>query len=346
MHKRLRIKDIAKLAGVSPGTVDRVIHNRGEVSEENRLTILKIIQEHNYKPNLVARSLATKRSYLFVSLLPEFGSANDYWNAPDEGIIRATQEVNDFNVTVRRLNFDQYKVSSFREKVEEILALNPDGVILSPVFKADTVEFVGKLDKKGIPYVFIDSTIEGLNNLSYLGQNSTQSGYLAAKLLNYTLPANSNILIVRSSGLEHSNQSICREEGVRNFFKSDSKGQHIRYVELDPTNPQKFINALDTDKLNGIVVVSSRAYEVAQVLEQINHSNIYMIGYDLLPENITYLKKGVITFLIAQRPEEQGYRGILTLFNSLVLKESAEKNNYLPIDILSLENIDYYLNYL
>ncbi|NJK96229.1 MAG: LacI family transcriptional regulator [Bacteroidales bacterium] len=67
--KKIRIKDIANLAGVSPGTVDRVIHNRGQVTEENREKILNIIDELDYKPNLLARSLATKKTtclFLFV----------------------------------------------------------------------------------------------------------------------------------------------------------------------------------------------------------------------------------------------------------------------------------------
>ena len=54
----IRIVDIAKMAGVSVGTVDRVIHNRGRVSEENRKKVQAILEMVNYQPNLMARSLA------------------------------------------------------------------------------------------------------------------------------------------------------------------------------------------------------------------------------------------------------------------------------------------------
>lgn len=58
----IRIVDIAKMAGVSVGTVDRVIHNRGRVSEENRKKVQAILEMVHYQPNLMARSLAASKN--------------------------------------------------------------------------------------------------------------------------------------------------------------------------------------------------------------------------------------------------------------------------------------------
>ena len=55
---------------------------------------------------------------------------------------------------------------------------------------------------------------------------------------------------------------------------------------------------------------------------------------------------GLITHLIAQRPEVQGYHCIKALFRHLILKEKIEPVNYMPIDILVKENIQYYNNYI
>jgi LacI family transcriptional regulator len=346
--KKIRIKDIASLAGVSPGTVDRVIHNRGQVTEENRIKILKIIDELDYKPNLTARSLANKKNYLFVSLCPEYHSPNDYWKAPDNGIEKASQEINDYNIAVHRFYFDQFSVKSFLKQLHHIQNLNPDGILLSPVFRKETLEFVSELDKKQVPYVFIDSNIEDANHISYLGQNSFQSGYLAARLLHYSIPADSSVLVLRMGGSEISNQSIHREEGIRDFF-SNVNYHKLVHLDLDPEKKEN-IRQIDTylkgGEFKGLVVINSKAYEIASFLENSGYKGINLIGYDLLPENIRFLKDGVISFLIAQRPEYQGYKGILSLFDHIVLKIKVEKNNYLPIDILTRENIDYYLNYI
>jgi LacI family transcriptional regulator len=346
--KKLRIKDIAALAGVSPGTVDRVIHNRGQVTEENREKILNIIEELDYKPNLIARSLANKKKYLFVSLCPEFSSTNDYWKAPDHGIQKAASEISNYNISVKQFFFDQFSVKSFNVTTSEILQLKPDGVVLSPVFRKETLDFVRELDTLKIPYVFIDSNIEGLNNISYLGQNSFQSGYLAAKILHKTMPVASSVLIVRIGGTEILNQSQHREEGIQQFLRDSGKPQQFKHIDLDLNKSEsigQLNRQLNQDLPQGIIVINSRSFEVASILKASNKS-FNLIGYDLLPENIRCLKEGSITFLIAQCPEYQGYKGVLTLFDYVVLKQKVDKNNYLPIDILTSDNIDYYLNFI
>ena len=70
MNKNYRIKDIAELSGVSTGTVDRILHERGKVSEDARKKVEKILKEIDYQPNLIARSLALKKKYHFNAIQP------------------------------------------------------------------------------------------------------------------------------------------------------------------------------------------------------------------------------------------------------------------------------------
>jgi LacI family transcriptional regulator len=81
---------------------------------------------------------------------------------------------------------------------------------------------------------------------------------------------------------------------------------------------------------------------VARLIEETNISGIRVIGHDLINENIDFLKKGMVDFLICQRPEEQGYKAIITLFEHLVLKKEVNNENYTSIDIITKENLDYY----
>ena len=77
MKKNTRIKDIALKAGVSIGTVDRVLHKRGEVSDGTKVKIQKIIDELDYRPNLLASSLASKKSVLIACLLYTSDAADE-----------------------------------------------------------------------------------------------------------------------------------------------------------------------------------------------------------------------------------------------------------------------------
>ena len=90
--KKARIKDIAIRAGVSIGTVDRVLHERGEVAERTRERILKIIKDLEYSPNYIARALKTKRKFHLVSLLPEPGDDNAFWIKHSLGFQKAMNE--------------------------------------------------------------------------------------------------------------------------------------------------------------------------------------------------------------------------------------------------------------
>ena len=100
-HTTVRIVDIARMAGVSVATVDRVIHNRGKVSEENLARINEVLRRVDYRPNLIARSLASGRRYTLCAVMPRF-APGEYWADFEAGIARAEAEAVRYNVTVRR----------------------------------------------------------------------------------------------------------------------------------------------------------------------------------------------------------------------------------------------------
>ena len=68
--KRITIKEIARKAGVSAGTVDRVLHNRGEVAEATRKRVLEIAEAGNYATNVFARNLKLNKKHRLAILLP------------------------------------------------------------------------------------------------------------------------------------------------------------------------------------------------------------------------------------------------------------------------------------
>ena len=123
-HTTVRIVDIARMAGVSVATVDRVIHNRGKVSEENLARINEVLRRVDYRPNLIARSLASGRRYTLCAVMPRF-APGEYWADFEAGIARAEAEAVRYNVTVRRFCFDQYDRSSFESLLETLRRAHP-----------------------------------------------------------------------------------------------------------------------------------------------------------------------------------------------------------------------------
>jgi LacI family transcriptional regulator len=349
---KIGIKDIAKQANVSIGTVDRVLHNRGEVSEITRQQVLRIIDQLEYTPNLLAKSLASKTKYIIAILIPE-AISNAYWEKPLLGIQAAQQEIKNFNFELQIATFDYNDENSFINKSKEIIESKPNGFIFAPIFYDSSLQVIKMCDEHEIPFVFFDVFIENCNNLAYFGQNSIQSGYLAASLLNYSIDKGiNNIYIVKPvNPLAPVYHLGLREKGFRAFFTQKSNNLvNIHSLDVDISSPSNLIKSLDTvfgndQKPSGLFIPNSRVHLIAEYFEKNEIQNVVLIGYDLLKGNIEYLEKGIIQFLICQNPEEQGYKSVLSLFNYLLLHKPVDKLNYSPIDIIMKENIEYYKNF-
>lgn len=303
-----------------------------------------------YQPNLLASTLASKKTFSFALLFPEPNSPEAYWNKPMVGVRKAFQEIQQYGVNISIHLFKQSDSNTFSKEADLILQSNPEGIVLAPFFSRESKEFIAELKKRKIPYVFIDSNMTECDKLSYIGQDSFQSGTLAAKLLDYSVPDNSSILILNfAREMDNLNHLVQREKGFYEYFntkKNSGKKKLITLEIADPTDTECQNKIKDLLKFNpdilGIFVTNSQVYYLGRLLEETNRSGIRVIGHDLINENIDFLKKGIVDFLICQRPEEQGYRAITTLFEYLVLKKEVNNENYTSIDIITKENLDYY----
>ena len=92
-----------------------------------------------------------------------------------------------------------------------------------------------------------------------------------------------------------------------------------------------------------VFVTNSRVSDVARFIEK-KGIDVLLVGYDYLPRNIEFLEKEVIDFLICQKPLEQAYRGLMTLYQFLAFAIPVEKKYFMPIDIITKENYLFYRN--
>ena len=350
-NRNIRIKDIALKAEVSTGTVDRVLHNRGKVSEKVKERILQIIEESNYEPNLMARALGANKTYQIAALIPDY-TVDSYWKAPKSGIEKAEKDLRQYGIAVKQFVFNPYDVNSYIEKASELTTFEPDGILLSPIFYRETLPFFQKWSRDKIPFIVFNTQITEFGALSYIGQDSYQSGMLGAKLLHYGQPEPCSILIAHiDEEISNAAHLIKKESGFRYYFAQvDPENQYkIIRVELNRADPKAFSKKLDdlidsTPDLKHIFVTTSKAYDIADYLEKRNATKIKIVGYDLIPKNLDYLNSGFISFLINQNPKGQGYFGISLLVDFLVFKKNIPALKFLPLDIVTKENLNYYVD--
>lgn len=349
-HTTVRIVDIARMAEVSVATVDRVIHNRGKVSEENLARINEVLRRVDYRPNLIARSLASGRRYTLCAVMPRF-APGEYWADFEAGIARAEAEAARYNVVVRRVCFDQYDRSSFESLLETLRREEFDGAVIATLFAEMVEPFARELDARGVPYVFVDSDLPACNRLAYFGTSSFDAGTVAARLLFDRLDPGADIVVGRiiHRGDAGSNQSRNREAGFRSYLEAHAFRGRLHYAALrldDETYNGRVLDDLfgRNPSVAGAVTFNSTCYILAGYLAARRRAGVRLVGYDVIRRNGEMLSAGVVTALVAQRPEAQGYRAVMALCEWLVEGRAPSKVNNMPIDILLKENIPYYKN--
>ena len=206
-----------------------------------------------------------------------------------------------------------------------------------------------RLKEQGTLFAFIDVNVEGAGALTYVGQDSFRSGYIAARIFCDTRFDGQEIVLLSTEKNPDSQelQMQRRLEGFNAYIQEQHLNVKIYDVILKRDGDEND-QILDTffeqhPSVSGGVVFNSRVYRVGEYLKKRNHPLRSLIGYDLLPQNVKLLKDGVINYLIGQRPAMQGYSSIKMLVDKLVFKRDVPPFCYMPVDILIKENIDYYV---
>jgi LacI family transcriptional regulator len=259
-------------------------------------------------------------------------------------------ELDPFPIVLSQVTFDLLDEKDFQKKSEKVISLSPDGVILAPIFKTQAIAFCNRLTKKQIPFVFIDGFIEETEFLSYTGEDIFQSGRVAGQLIDMVTPVNMDILIINITrnirNVHHLNK---RTQGFLSYFPESgkNKGELISISIIDPVpeNIRKELKKVMSRNpdIGSIFVTGSKSYKIADYLESEGIHSVNLIGYDLLDRNVKHLKSGTIKFLIGQRPDEQTYKGVKKLFDYLSMDRVPDKMEYLPVDVVTSENVQFFL---
>jgi LacI family transcriptional regulator len=240
--------------------------------------------------------------------------------------------------------------ADFQEKASRVIDLKPDGVLLAPIFKSESIIFCKALLHEEIPFVFIDGFIENTGFLAYVGEDIFQSGRVAGQLIDLITPADSDILIVSiAKNLRNVHHLDKRADGFISYFSANSKNKgRIISLNIPDSSPETVKKAIDAVRkensgIGSIFITGSRSHLIAAYLEKNKLNSINLIGYDLLDLNVKYLKSGITRFLIGQRPDEQIYKAIRKLFEFVSQNKVPEQIEYLPVDIITSENVDFFL---
>jgi LacI family transcriptional regulator len=335
------VKDIAQLANVSIGTVDRVLHNRGRVAAETTERVWAAVKELNYSPNLVARNLSRARHNLFAVLMPEPDQDSGYWRLTMNGFESALAELAHHYVSLEYFHYDRFSPDSFRRAADHLLTVNPAGVLLAPTLFEESRRLITKLGD--IPCVVFDGEVPHSNVLCTIGQDSYESGLLAGKLLHLCSPEGPYLTVLIGRADYHLRR---RREGFERYFEGVD-GDMLFHLELEhPLRDNEVLQSVSRleRKPTGVFVTNALGHVVARQLNERGKPHIPIIGYDLILENAACLRAGLMDFVINQEPRRQGYSSLYAVYRHAVLKEAVEPRIRMPIDLVMRENLAFHTN--
>ena len=350
--QKIRIKDIAEMAGVSAGTVDRVLHGRGKVSPDALKAVEEVLNKVNYNPNIYLSSISIRKHIKIVFVTPHT-EGSQYWEQIHAGFRKAINEYNMVDLSSEVFTYDQYDLYNCRTTYTKVLEARPDAVVIAPTFKDETIRLAQALDEERIPYAYVDSMVEGTNPMAFYSAKQESCGYLIAKLIRQTTPADSEYALFQAMrvGDESANNTIQRKIGFMEFFHEHRLGDKVHRLNFSPLDNAYNDKALSDffaahPNVKGAAVLSSRGSIITDSLKRIGINNIKTICLDLTSDNIAAMMNGHLDFLVGQRPGLQGFLAVETLLKNIICGGHPEVENYMPLDIITRENIDFYKEYV
>lgn len=169
----ISIRDVAKLAGVSPATVSRVMNDTANVNEEKKQRVLQVIEETGFKPNEAARSLYKKSARIISLIVPNID--NPFFNEMVKAIEDEVYK-HDYRLTLCNSNND---IEKELHNIELLTRMNADGIILL----TSREELVQKIDKFNLPVVMLDRELSSIPDVTCIESDHFKGGQLSMEHL-------------------------------------------------------------------------------------------------------------------------------------------------------------------
>lgn len=336
------IRQIAQLAGVSRGTVDRALNHRGRINPEVAERIWKIAEELDYQPGK-RKSEAETSEELKIGVITQMVESS-FMIQIHEGIQDIERELKDRGVVLKIQDIISVNEEEQLKAIDELEKQGIDGLAIMPV-ECDSVRVrLNRLiEERQIPVVTFNSDIVGTKRKCFVGLDNRKSGCAAAGLMGMLTRGCGKILVI--TGFFTNSVNNLRVEGFIEEVKHSYPNMELLGVQGSSGDAKEveqiIVNTMEREPdLAGIFVASMGQGGVCAAFEKLNlQKRPYVIVYDITEENVAALKSDTFDFLIDQEGYMQGYRAIRLIYEYLTQrKELKPEMMFTDIKIITKYN--------
>ncbi|MDY3617500.1 LacI family DNA-binding transcriptional regulator [Agathobaculum sp.] len=330
------IRDVAALAGVSRGTVDRVLHGRPNVHPLVRQKVLNAAKSLGYRQP--APREVRKRAAM---LIPPW--TDGYFNRLlDSGLRRAKRYIGDPSFVLDVQPLPNMTAQALLRAVDKQLAGGVDGLILRPENTPEMREVIERAAGQGVSVVTYDADVPDSGRLCHVGQDLMRAGGIAAGIMAKLIRPPEHVLVVTGNMRLEAHKGrvdgFCRK--LRTFGFGDDAYRIVEANEMNEVTSELVAQALTSDpRLRAIYMATQ---PIAGCIAGIRRSGCgqwpHVICNDLTPSAKRYLLEGQIDFVIGQAFDQEAFQAVLALYQMLVRGQKPGREvYYTDLSILSRE---------
>jgi LacI family transcriptional regulator len=341
----MTIKQVADLAGVSRGTVDRVLHNREGVEPSVRKRVQKILTDVDYKPNFVALALKSlEKSMTFGFIMNDMN--NPFWLGILRGFRNAEKDFKSHGVRLKQLNMRKISPKEQIRCMDELLEGDEkiSGLFIGGINSTEITAYINRISDT-VPVITFNTDINGSRRLCFVGQNHLEAGHVAGRLMSMLLQKDGKIATFASTNqtLAHVDRFVGFRESLRKLSPNSVVLEPIYHRETDEAGYAVALQALKIPDIVAFYVTGEGSIGVAQALKESGRRpDIKMICYDMIDGIVKAVKDDIIDYTIGQKEYIQGYLPVKLMYEYLVYGTPPPNEKiYTDIDIRIKENIDY-----
>ena len=338
----ITIKQLADVCGVSRGTIDRVLNNRGNVKPEKRERILQMMKKLNYTPNPAGKALAARKYNQVVGIvLPAEGI--QFFDPIINAMKHAEKKYAMFGLKVIWRSMHGYDVEH-QCAIMDDLKEQVNALIINPINDPQVILKLNEFIDSDIFVVTLNNDVEEAGPHCYVGSDYLNGGETAAALLQMIGPPSLHIGI-----LQGSQKILGHQQRLTGFQSQLKENPQAKIISIQENNDDDIL-AYDVTKamleehpeINTLFIVSSGgAYGVCRaVLNLHKEKALTIVAFDTIPTTVEMMKKHIIQAAIYQHPEQQGQRAMQVVFDYLINGIKPEQNRcIMKNEIRILQNL-------
>ena len=337
-------KQIAELAGVSRGTVDRALHNRGRVNPQVAERIRQIASDLGYAPHPAGQALVLSNKQF------KFGVYIQSLDTPTmqivlDGVNQAAEELKAFGVTTQIITHPTLDKKAALSAIDTLVDGGCQALALTPTTDEEIVARINQLTADGIPVVVFNGDVPTSDRLCYVGLDNARGGRMAGAMMGYMLPEGGKVLPLTAHLANYAHYTRAKSFidvistdfpniellPLQGCFDNDAFSYEITKVTLQEHPDLKGVYAA-SNGVHGAV----RAIREAGLIETIR-----IISFDLNSPNRNDLENGYITMILDQHPDLEGYRPLHILYDYVAKGQPpSDRNEFTPLSVVTKYNLD------